>query len=198
MVTKLIWRVFLLVDFVFVVYGHYRRSCVDSIYGMWLRTCGLRSSVQNCSAATVAFYMEYFHAKGQYCEASMVLVCRWNKNHGMMDDSEFLGIYSSWRHWHERVPICIWWIWVGWSYPLACKSFDVVAHASCVCISSKVKIFCFLSVTLGVHMLDCGIKWLLSFNYKSVISLRDAVTGPILSLTTNHVCSSCIPWILGT
>ena len=31
-------------------------------------------------------------------------------------------------------------------------SFDVVAHAFCVCISSKVKIFCSLSVSLEVHM----------------------------------------------
>ena len=39
-------------------------------------------------------------------------------------------------------------------------------------------------------MCDHGIKWLLSFNCISVISLRDAITGPILSLTTNHVCPS--------
>ena len=70
-------------------------------------------------------------------------------------------------------------------------SFDVVAHASCACVSSKVKIFFSLNVTLGVHMLDHGIKWLLSFNCKYVISLRDAVTIPIISLTTNHVYSSC-------
>ena len=31
-------------------------------------------------------------------------------------------------------------------------SFDVVAHAFCVCISSEVKIFCSLSVNLEVHM----------------------------------------------
>ena len=31
-------------------------------------------------------------------------------------------------------------------------SFDVVSHAFCVCISSKVKIFCSLSVNLGVYM----------------------------------------------
>ena len=67
--------------------------------------------------------------------------------------------------------------------------FDVVAHAFCACFSSKVKIFCSLSVNLEVHMFNGGIKWLFSFNCKSVISLRDAVTGPILSLTTNHVCS---------
>ena len=66
-----------------------------------------------------------------------------------------------------------------------CMSFDVVAHASCACVSSKLKIFCSLSVILDVHMLDCEIKWLLSFNCKSVISIRDAVTGEILSLTTN-------------
>ena len=70
-------------------------------------------------------------------------------------------------------------------------SFDVAAHAFHVCISSKVKIFCSLSVNLEVHMLDHGIKWLLSFNCKSVIFVRDVVTGPILSLTTNHVCSLC-------
>ena len=32
-----------------------------------------------------------------------------------------------------------------------CMSFYVVAHALCMCISSKVKIFCSLSVNLGVH-----------------------------------------------
>ena len=69
-------------------------------------------------------------------------------------------------------------------------SFGVVACAFCVCISSKVKILCSLSVNLEVHMFDHGIKWLPSFNCKSVISLSDSVTGPILSLTTNHVCSS--------
>ena len=69
-------------------------------------------------------------------------------------------------------------------------SFDVMAFAFCVCISSKVKIFCSLSVNLEVHMFDHAIKGLLSFNGKSVIFLRDAVTGPILSLTTNNVCSS--------
>ena len=37
--------------------------------------------------------------------------------------------------------------------------------------------------------MDCGIKWLLYFNFKSLNFIRDAVTGPILSLTTNHVCS---------
>ena len=31
-------------------------------------------------------------------------------------------------------------------------SFDVVACALCVCLSSKVKIFCSLSVSLGMHM----------------------------------------------
>ena len=31
-------------------------------------------------------------------------------------------------------------------------SFDVVPNAFCLCISSKVKIFCSLSVHLGVHM----------------------------------------------
>ena len=69
-------------------------------------------------------------------------------------------------------------------------SFDVVACACCACISSKVKIFCSLSVNLEVHIFDCGRKWLLSFKCKSFISLRDVVTGPILSLTTNHMCSS--------
>ena len=38
-------------------------------------------------------------------------------------------------------------------------------------------------------MFDHGIKGLLPFNCKSVIFLRDALSGPILSLTTNHVCS---------
>ena len=38
---------------------------------VWLRTCGLRSSIQT---ETAAFHIEYSHAKGQYCEASMVLV----------------------------------------------------------------------------------------------------------------------------
>ena len=68
-------------------------------------------------------------------------------------------------------------------------SFDLVGYAFCKCISSKVKIFCSMSVNLEVCMFDHGIKWLLSFNHKSIISLRDAVTGPILSLTTNHVCA---------
>ena len=45
----------------------------------------------------------------------------------------------------------------------------VMAHASCACISSKVKIICSFSVSLEVHMLNHGIKWLLSFNCKSVI-----------------------------
>ena len=85
----------------------------------WLRTCGLRSSVQNCSAATAAFHMEYSHAKGQYCKVSMVLAFRWNKIMEWWLTQEFLGIYSSLRHWHERVPICGWWIWVGWSKSLA-------------------------------------------------------------------------------
>ena len=39
-----------------------------------LRTCGLRSSIQNCNTETAAFHIEYSHAKGQYCEVSMVLV----------------------------------------------------------------------------------------------------------------------------
>ena len=68
-------------------------------------------------------------------------------------------------------------------------SFDVAMHVFCVCISSKMKIFYSLSVNLEVHMFDCGIKGLLTFNCKPVMSLRDAVAGPILSLTTNHVCS---------
>ena len=33
-------------------------------------------------------------------------------------------------------------------------SFDVAACAFCVCVSSKVKIFCSLSVSLGVHMFE--------------------------------------------
>ena len=37
-------------------------------------------------------------------------------------------------------------------------SFDAVVHAFCVCISSKVKIFCSLSANLEVHMFDCGIS----------------------------------------
>ena len=39
-----------------------------------LRTCGLMSSIQNCSAETVAIHIEYSLAKGQYSEVSMVLV----------------------------------------------------------------------------------------------------------------------------
>ena len=38
---------------------------------------------------------------------------------------EWLEIHSfsvymgNWKHWHEKVAICIWWIWVGWSKPMA-------------------------------------------------------------------------------
>ena len=111
-------------------------------------------------------------------------------NHGMMVDSEFLvyvlagGIrVKEYQFVFDRFEL------VDQSYWHV--SFDVMAHAFCVCISSKVKTFYSLSVNPGVHMLDHGIKWLLSFNCKSLLSLRGAVTGPILSLTTNHVCSSC-------
>ena len=57
-------------------------------------------------------------------------------------------------------------------------SFDVAACVFCAWISSKVKVYCSLSVNLKVHMFDHGIRWLLSFNCKAVISLRDAITGP--------------------
>ena len=108
----------------------------------WLRTCSLRSSVQNCSATAAVFHMEYSHTKGQYCEASKASVSRWNKimewwlTHSSLvyivaegiGEKESQFAFNGCKlvdpsHWHV--------------------SFDVVAHASCVCISSKVKIFFF-------------------------------------------------------
>ena len=94
--------------------------------------------------------------KCQYCEAPMVLVCRWNK---IMEwwlaqcflvytVAEDIGVKESKfafdgfklvdpSHWHT--------------------SFDV-ACATCACVSSKVKIFCSMSVNLEVHMFDHEIK----------------------------------------
>ena len=229
---------------------------------VWLRACGLRSSVQSCSAETVAFHIEYVHAKGQYCEASMGLVCRWNKimewrltqSLSVYIVAEGISVKESQfafdgfelvdpSQWHMSFDVvahasctCVssmvknfcslsvnlevhmvdhgnkWLLFFNYKSVISLSvkesqfafdgfelvdpsqwhmSFDVVAHDSCTCVSSKVKNFCSLSVNLEVHMVDHGNKWLLFFNYKSVISLRDAVAGPILSLTTNHVCSSC-------
>ena len=155
-----------------------------------LRTCGSRSAVQNCSAETAAFHIEYSHAKGQYCEASMVLVCRWNKIIEGWLTQEFLVTYSGWRHWHEIFPI-----WSSMDLNWAIQVIGICPlmwqHVpSVLAFLQRWKIFYSLSVNLEVHMFDCGIKWLLSFHCKAVMSLRDAVTGPILSPIANHVCSS--------
>ena len=107
----------------------------------------------------------------------------------MIDIHSFLVYMGNWKHWHERVPICAWWIWDGWSKPLALVLWCGGTCLMCVCISSKGNIFCSLSASLGMHMFDHGIKWLLPFTL-NLSPFRDAVTGPILSLTTNHVCPS--------
>ena len=69
-------------------------------------------------------------------------------------------------------------------------SFYVVACAFCMCDSSKVKIFCSSSVNLGVHVWITASSGYCLSNL-NLSSFRDAVTGPVLSLTTNHVCPLC-------
>ena len=123
----------------------------------------------------------------------MVLDGRWMNTitewYEMHNSLVYMGI---WKHQHEESSkLCLmdmrW-----WSKPLAhilwCTGMCLLF---CVYNSSKVKILCSLSVNLECTCLYHRINWLLSFNFKSVISLRDAVTGSILSLTTNHVCSLC-------
>ena len=152
---------------------------------VWLRTCGLRSSVQISSAATAAFHIEYSHAKGWYCEASMVLVCRWN-------------------------TIMEWWLTQSFlvynvAEGIGMKESQFAFDGLGLLDPSHWQVFwCGGTCLLCVHffkgenllLLECQSRsWIMeSCGYcpsicKPVISLRDAVTGPIISLTTNHVCS---------
>ena len=52
------------------------------------RVTGLRSSVQNCSEAIVAFQIEYSHAIIQYSAVSMVVVVKFlqNSNSGSINN----------------------------------------------------------------------------------------------------------------
>ena len=106
-----------------------------------LRTRGLRSAVQNCSAETAAFYMEYSHAKGQYCKAFMVVSCKIIQCFLVYMVTAGSGM-KEFQFAFELVDPSCWHV-----------SFDVVVHAFYVCISSKVKIFCSLCVNLEVHIL---------------------------------------------
>ena len=94
----------------------------------------------------------------------------------MMVDSEFLGIYSGWRHWHERVQVGVWWIQTRQSKLLAHVLWCGGACLLCLHFFIRWKISCSLCVNLEVHIFDPGIKWLLFFHCKAVMSIRDAVT----------------------
>ena len=184
------WRVFLLEDAIFVVCGHYgRRLCrLDLSFGWGHVVWDLLSRnvvLQLWHSIWNTLMQKANIARHPWCWF-VDEIKSWND--GWLRVPWFT--YSSWRHWCERVPICIWRILVGWSKPLACILWCGGTCLLCMHFF-KGEIFCSFHVTLGVHMLDCGIKWLLSTNCKSVISLRDTLPGPILSVTTNHVCSSC-------
>ena len=118
-----------------------------------LRKCGSRSAVQNCSAVTATFHMEYSHAKGKYCEVSMLLSCRCRMSDWRVIVSQYIwgtesiGMkeFKNMFDGYEMVDPNHW-----------CMSFDVLAHAFFACISSKVKIFCSFSVHLEVHVCIMG------------------------------------------
>ena len=133
--------------------------------------------------------MEYSHVKGQYFEVSMVLAGRWNEYiHWMVGDALFLSIWAFESIGMKRAQICAWWIWDGWSKPLAHVLWCGGMCLMCVHFLKGEKLLS-LSVNLGVHMFDCGIKWLLSLNFlKSVISLRDTVTKSLSPKSYNKPC----------
>ena len=89
---------------------------------------------------------------------------------------------------------------VSWSKPLVHVLWYGSTCLLCVVLQRWKSFVPWVSIW-GCTCLDHVIRWLLSFNFKSINYLRIAVTGPILSLTTNHVCSShsldlgfCIQW----
>ena len=97
-----------------------------------------------------------------------------------------------------RGPNGAWWIQtVGWK-----EMMYVLWCAFCVCLfkSKKVLLFCnWLSSCAHVLVALCEAAIVLQ--RKSINLFKDAATGPVLSLTTNHMCLShsldfgiCIQW----
>ena len=89
-------------------------GCVDSIYemvdDMWFKVFHPELQCWDCSIP-----YRIFSCKRPILQSVHGAGCRWNK----IMEWCLTGICSRWRHWHERVLICVWWIQVGWSKLLA-------------------------------------------------------------------------------
>ena len=134
--------------------------------------CGLRSAIQICSAVTVSFHMEYLCAKANI--ARHPWCWRVDERCKIIESLEIQS-FSIYKYIYIYIYIYIIYIYI-YIYIYGTESigmkklqfafdgfelvdpshwhisFDEAAHTSGVCISSKVKIFCSLSVNLGVHM----------------------------------------------
>ena len=160
-----------------------------------LRVWGLRSAIQNWSAATTAFHIEYSLANDQYWVASMMKSCgevsveSWNDTMyiffwGFTLVVESISVIGS--KWCSMDPN--WWTGVSGMYTLICW------HMPYVHLSSKVKVLLCLN-GYQLYTWWC-VKWLFVFQSKSIKLFRDAATGPNLSLTTDVMCLLHVPWIL--
>ena len=124
------WRVFLLVDFIFIGNGHYRRKlhrlnlwhcwgCV--VWGLLPRSDGLWlwHSIWNILLQKANIVRHPWH-------------CLVDKMMEWLEIQSFLVYMGNWKHWCEKVPICVWWIWVGWSKPLAHALWCGDMHLLCM------------------------------------------------------------------
>ena len=125
----------------------------------------------------------------------MNTIIEWFKIHSFL---VYMGI---WKHWHERVPICAWWIWAGWSKPLVCVHWCGSMCFLCMHFFKGESLLFLDPQSGGAHVWITGSRGHCLFSFKSINFLRDAVAGPILSLTKNYVWSLhsldfgfCIQW----
>ena len=67
-------------------------------------------------------------------------------------------------------------------------SFDLWSHAFCMCIFNGERCFCSVIDYQVAHVLVVLCEMAIVLQSKSINLFRDAVIGPILRLTTNHMC----------
>ena len=140
---------------------------------------GTRSAMQNCNAATAVIHMEYSLAKGKIISSVQDEESSWGKfNHKMMLSTFHLRFilrnecYSfNVSKWYLIDPI-----WSKW-----CMSLDLLAHVLCACIFKDERVI----VYKWVSVVMCEVASVLQS--KSIKLLRDVATGPILSLTKDHM-----------
>ena len=109
-------REFLLVDFITVVCGHYRRRlCKIDLWHCWgCAVQGLLSrtdvlSLQHSIWNTLVPKANFARFPRCWCVDGMQKLVEWLR---------FSAYVGNWKHWCKKAPICIWWIQIGWSKPL--------------------------------------------------------------------------------